>query len=103
KNQRLTPGLDSKTKAADELKAKLKDLESDDYKTREQAHKDLAAMGPKIAKQLSPYVASENAEVKRHIGEILKEFEQMVEESADDDEGENKSTQTWINQDTIET
>jgi hypothetical protein len=99
----FTPGLDSNPKAIEELNAKLKDLESDDYKTREQAHKDLAAMGPKIAKQLSPYLASENAELKRHISEILKEFEQLAEEEGEDEEGEGTTVQVWINQDTIET
>jgi hypothetical protein len=98
----FTPGLDSNGKAADELKARLKDLESDDYKTREQAHKDLSAMGPKIAKQLAPHLASENAEVKRHVSEILKEFEQATEEAADDEE-EGSKQQAWINEDTVET
>jgi hypothetical protein len=99
----FTPGLDSNAKAAAELQAKLKDLESDDYNTREQAHKDLAAMGPKISKQLAPYATSENAEVKRHVSEILKDFEQQAEESSEDEDGEEKSNQVWINQDTVET
>ena len=99
----FTPGLDSNEKAANELKAKLKDLESDDYNTREQAHKDLAAMGPKISKQLAPYAASENAEVKRHVSEILKEFEQQAEEASEDEEDEGKTNQVWINDDTVET
>lgn len=98
----FTPGLDSNTKAAEELNQKLKDLESDDYKTREQAHKDLAAMGPKIAKQLSPHLASENAEVKRHVTEILKEFEEAAAEEEDEEEG-NKPQQAWIEEDTVET
>lgn len=99
----FTPGLDSNPKAADELKAKLKDLESDDYNTREQAHKDLVAMGPKISKQLAPFAVSENAEVKRHVGEILKDFEQQTEESSDEEDGDAKSNQPWINEDTVET
>jgi hypothetical protein len=99
----FTPGLDSNEKAANELKAKLKDLESDDYNTREQAHKDLAAMGPKISKQLVPYAASENAEVKRHVSEILKEFEQQAEEASEDEQDEGKTNQVWINDDTVET
>lgn len=99
----FTPGLDSNSKASEDLKQKLKDLESDDYKTREQAHKDLSAMGPKIARQLAPYAASENAEVKRHITEILKEFEQMAEDSEGDEDGEGKPAEVWIDEDTIET
>lgn len=99
----FTPGLDSNAKAAGDLKAKLKDLESDDYNTREQAHKDLVAMGPKIARQLVPYAVSENAEVKRHVGEILKDFEQQAEESSEDEDEGSKADQVWINEDTVET
>lgn len=98
----FTPGLDSNTKAGEELKGKLKDLESDDYNTREQARKDLAAMGPKIAQQLTPHLNSENVEVKRHVTEILKEFEQQAEETSEDEEG-GASNKPWIDEDTIET
>jgi hypothetical protein len=100
----FTPGLESNAKAAEELKAKLQDLESDDYQTREQAHKALAAMGPKIAKHIAPYAASENAEVKRHVTEILKEFEATAEEREESDEEESVSTpHVWINEDTLVT
>jgi hypothetical protein len=99
----FTPGLDSNQKAAEEIQAKLKDLESDDYQTREQARKDLAAMGPKISKQLAPYLNSENVEVKRHVTEIMKEFEQQAEEASEDDEADAHANKVWINQDTIET
>jgi hypothetical protein len=98
----FTPGLGSNSKLAGDLQAKLKDLESDDYKTREQAHKDLAAMGPRISKQLAPHLQSENTEVKRHVTEIMKEFEQLAEE-AEDEEGQSKAEKPLINQDTIET
>lgn len=99
----FTPGLGSNSKTGEDLKAKLKLLESDDYKTREQAHKDLAAMGPQIAKQIEPFTTSENAEVKRHVTEILKEFEQLMEEQSDDDEGSGKAIKPLIELDTIET
>lgn len=98
----FTPGLDSNSKAAEQLNAKLKDLESDDYNTREQARKDLAAMGPKISMQLTPHLNSENVEVKRHVTEILKDFEQQAEEESEDEEGIS-SNKPWINEDTIET
>jgi hypothetical protein len=99
----FVPGLDSNPKAADELAAKIKDLESDDYKTREQARKDLLAMGPRISKQIAPHLESENAEVKRHVTEIMKEFEQQMEEAADDEEGASEAVKPLINLDTLET
>jgi hypothetical protein len=98
----FTPGLDSNPAVAKELDDKLKALESDDYQAREQAHKDLAALGPKILKQLAPHASSENPEVKRHVTEILKEFEQLAEEG-EEEESEGTKEKAWINEDTIET
>ena len=60
-------------------------------------------MGPKISAQLTPHAQSENAEVKRHITEILKEFEEQAEEESDDEEGNTKAERPWIKLDTIET
>ncbi|HZL86979.1 MAG TPA: hypothetical protein VFB96_01270 [Pirellulaceae bacterium] len=81
----FTPGLDANTRLDEQIQALIKDLGSDDYKTREQAHKDLAAMGRKVQKELEKFAADENAEVKRHVTEILKELEEAAEEG--DDEG----------------
>jgi hypothetical protein len=98
----FTPGLDSNPTVSKQLSDKLKDLESDDYQTREQAHKDLAAMGPKISKQLAEHINSENAEVKRHVTEIMKEFEQMTEEASEEEDGASQP-KAWIDDDTVET
>jgi hypothetical protein len=98
----FTPGLDSNPTMSKQLADKLKDLESDDYQTREQAHKDLSALGPKISKQLAEHINSENAEVKRHVTEIMKEFEQLMEEASEEDEGAAQQ-KPWIDEDTIET
>ncbi|MDX1945045.1 MAG: hypothetical protein SFU86_06530 [Pirellulaceae bacterium] len=97
----FTPGLDSYPKQIAELEKLVENLGSDDYKTREQSHKDLAAMGIKIQKELEKHAASENAEIKRHIGEILKEMEEAAEEQAEDEEG--TAEQPWIRQDTVVT
>ena len=51
----LRPGLDSYPKLAGEIEGLIKNLSSDDYKTREQAHKDLAAMGVKVRKELERF------------------------------------------------
>jgi hypothetical protein len=87
----FTPGLDANTKLDEQIQALIKDLGSDDYKTREQAHKDLAAMGRKVLKELEKFTADENAEVKRHVTEILKELEEAAEE-AEDLEGSSAAT-----------
>lgn len=82
----FAPGLDSNTKLDEQIQTLIKTLSSDDYKTREQAHKDLAAMGRIVQKELEKYAADENAEVKRHVTEILKELEEAAAE-AEDTEG----------------
>ncbi len=97
----LKPGLDSYPKVLAEIEGLIKNLGSDDYKTREQAHKDLAAMGTKIRHELERFAADENAEIKRHVGEILKELDQQAEEMADDDEA--NAEQPWIRLDTLVT
>ena len=98
----FSPGLDSNTKAAQDLLDLIGKLGSDDYKTREQAHKDLAAKGPRVQKELEKAIASDNAEVKRHISEILKEFEEAAEEKDDAEESSGESS-PWIRLDTIVT
>jgi hypothetical protein len=100
--QSFSPGLDSYPKVIAEIEELIKNLGSDDYKTREQAHKDLAAMGIKIQKELERFANDENAEIKRHVGEILKELEEQNEEAEDfDDEG--GVERPWIRLDTVVT
>jgi hypothetical protein len=82
----FAPGLDSNTKLDEQIQTLIKTLSSDDYKTREQAHKDLVAMGRTVQKELEKYTADENAELKRHATEILKELEEAAAE-AEDSEG----------------
>jgi hypothetical protein len=98
----FTPGLDSNKKAAEQINGLVEKLGSDDYKTREQAHKDLAAMGIRVQKELEKHVGSENAELKRHVSEILKELEEATEEQADDD-AEASVASPWIQLDTVVT
>jgi hypothetical protein len=98
----FSPGLDSYPKVLADLEEKVKSLGSDDYQTREQAHKDLAAMGVKIRKELDRFVNDENAEIKRHVGEIIKEIEEQTEQAdAFDEEGGGQ--QAWIRLDTVVT
>ncbi|MEX2176240.1 MAG: hypothetical protein WD872_17900 [Pirellulaceae bacterium] len=97
----FTPGLESNPKQLADLEALINNLASDDYKTREQAHKDLAAMGLKVRQELERHAASENAEIKRHVGEILKELETRSEELGDDDEA--TVEQPWLRLDTVVT
>lgn len=98
----LTPGLDSYPQVIEEIESLIQGLGSDDYKTREQAHKDLSAKGIRIQKELERFANDENAEIKRHVGEILKEFEAQAEEQDDLDE-EGTAQLPWIRPDTVVT
>ncbi len=98
----FAPGLDANTKLDEQIQALIKTLSSDDYKTREQAHKDLAAMGRKVQKELEKFAADENAEVKRHVTEILKELEEAAAE-ADEIEGGAGANQPLARLDTVVT
>lgn len=102
KIRKFTPGLDSYPKLAGEIKQKIADLASDEYKTREQAHKELVAMGTQIRKELESHSSDVNAEIKRHVGEILKELEEQAEEQDELEEGE-LAEQPWIRLDTVVT
>jgi hypothetical protein len=97
----FTPGLDANTKLDEQIQGLIKDLGSDDYKTREQAHKDLAAMGRKVQKELEKFAADENAEVKRHVTEILKEVEEAAEDG--DEESSMNALQPLARLDTVVT
>lgn len=98
----FTPGLDSNKKAAEQIKSLIDKLGGDDYKTREQAHKDLSALGIRVRKEIEKHAASENAELKRHVSEIIKEIDEAAEDLADDDSGEGADS-PWIQLDTVVT
>lgn len=98
----FAPGLDSNAKMAENIQALVTKLSSDDFKTREQAHKDLAAMGNSVQKELEQHTGTDDAELKRHLSEILKEIAEAVEE-ASDDEHANVVSQPWIRLDTVVT
>ena len=58
-------------------------------------------MGVRIRKELERFAADENAEIKRHVGEILKELDEQAEQQADDDPS--AVQQPWIRFDTLVT
>lgn len=102
KIQSFSPGLSSNPKLNEEITTLINNLGADDYKAREQAHRDLVARGLRIRQQLMTRIGDENAEIKRHISDILKEFEQLEEEREDEDQQIANET-ALIAQDTIVT
>jgi hypothetical protein len=97
----ISPGLDSSPELSAKVNGLIEALGSDDYKAREQSHKDLAAMGLKVQNILQGYRNDENMERKRHIGEILKEFEELL--SQQDEEEADAADRPLIAKDTVVT
>jgi hypothetical protein len=96
----IAPGLSSSPELSKKVNDLIEALGSDDYKAREQAHKDLQAMGLKVKGILDTYRNDENTERKRHVLEILKEFEEQI--GAHDDE-EGPAERPLIAKDTVVT
>lgn len=96
----FTPGLDSKPALARQIAGLIDLLGNDDYKTREQAQRDLVGYGVKVQRELEQRLNSENAEIKRRVGEILKELEEQADNS--DDES-TPADAPWIRLDTLVT
>jgi len=100
----ITPGLDSHTKLAATIKTLIQTLGDDDYKAREQAHKDLLAMGPPIRDIVAEYTEDKNAERKRHATEIVQKLDEMSEQSGFDEFGEeSESNRKYVRYDLVET
>jgi hypothetical protein len=80
------PGLDSFPQLRQRIDKLVEDLGSDDYATREAAHKGLLAMALPLRREIYRFQDGGNAERKRHLESIRKEIETMLEDLADDDE-----------------
>ena len=98
----LTPGLDSHPEMFGQIKALIETLGGEDYKAREEAHKELLTIGPKIHSLLAAHKDDENAERKRHIEQILKELDELAEDKDELEEGA-QSDQEWAHLDTVVT
>ena len=98
----FTPGLDSKPDLSKQVGDLIEKLGSDDYQTREQAHKALVAMGLNVIKELQRHKDDENAERKQHIQKILKQFEELAEEQHELEDSQ-FAKPSWIRQDTVVT
>jgi hypothetical protein len=76
----LRPGLESIPQKREQIESLIDSLGSDDYKTREDAHKELVAMGLLLRHEIYRFEDGGNAERKRHLEEIRKDIETMIDE-----------------------
>lgn len=98
KLRKIIPGLDSTPGRTEKITKLIADLGADDYKVREEAHRELVEMGPGVRAELDRFAADENAERRRHVGEISKAIDEAAEEKEDEGTG---SGESWIRQDTV--
>ena len=82
----IRPGLNSFPELKKKIDLHIENLGHKDYKTRQQAHKSIVAMGMQLRNELPNFEDGGNAERKRHLDEIRKEVNQMVEEMMDDED-----------------
>lgn len=98
----ITPGLDSHTKLSGQIKKLIEDLGSKDYKSREDAHKELLKFGPPVRDIVAEYTDDKNAERKRHASEIVAKLDEQGDDFGSDDE-DSQQSRTWVRHDTVVT
>lgn len=96
----FVPGLKSHPQLEAEIAKQIEELGSEDFKAREQAHRDLAQRGVAIKRILEQHVDDASAEQRRHLQQLLKELDES--DSSSEEEGA-ESRQPWIADDTIVT
>lgn len=93
------PGLESFPEMSKKITTLVENLGSNDFKVREEAQKELLAMGLPIRAELRQQTNDTNSERVRRIRDILTKLDELAEESDDPTAGE----QAWLRGDAIET
>jgi hypothetical protein len=93
------PGLESFPEVSKKIASQVESLGSNDFKVREEAQKELLAMGLPIRAELRQHTGDSNSERVRRIRDILSKLDELAEESDDPTAGE----QAWLRGDAIET
>lgn len=99
----ITPGLDSHTKLSAKIDKLIADLGGADYKAREQAQKELLALGLPVRDIIAVHTDSDNAELKRRAGEIVQKLDEAAGDGSDDFDDDTPKNKTWVRYDIVET
>jgi hypothetical protein len=83
--QYLRPGLESIPELNEKLKNLVEQLGDKEFQAREQAHRELLAMGVSIRNQLRTFNDAGSAERKKHLQTLTEEIEELAE---DEDPGQ---------------
>jgi hypothetical protein len=93
------PGLESFPETSKKIATLVENLGSNDFKIREEAQKELLAMGMPIRAELRQHTTDTNSERVRRIRDILTKLDELAEESDDPTANE----QIWLRGDAIDT
>lgn len=77
------PGLESLPQKQSKLNLLVKQLGDATYQTRETAHQELVKMGLPIRKELTKFSDGGSVERKKHLAEINKEMNELVDDAED--------------------
>lgn len=80
------PGLDSFPQKQAELKRLVEELGDGTYQVRENAHRALVRMGLPLKNEISKFTDGGSVERKKHLVEIRKELDELVDDMDDMDE-----------------
>jgi hypothetical protein len=78
--QYLRPGLESIPELNEKLKNLVEQLGDKEFQAREQAHRELLAMGVSIRNQLRTFNDGGSAERKKHLQTLTEEIEELAED-----------------------
>ena len=80
------PGLDSFPEKQQQLKQLVEELGDGSYQVREDAHKELLKMGLPLREEIALFSDGGSIERKKHLAEIIKELDELLDELEDEDE-----------------
>jgi hypothetical protein len=96
----FVPGLSSRPELLKKIEDAIAKLASADQAERDQAHKQLSAMGPGVEGEVRKFKGDANAERAKHVGTLLAEFEKKQAEAEKLGEGVERA---WVREDTVVT
>lgn len=79
----LRPGLDSFPQMTQDIASLVEKLGDRDFQTREQAHRELVAMGRAIRSEIGNFDDGGSAERKKHLDKIREQIEEMADDEAE--------------------
>lgn len=83
---KIQPGTDSLPEMKEKVGNLVEQLGSREFRERENAHRDLVGMGLLIVKLIQDFDDGGSAERKKHLTEIRKEIDELVEQAEDESE-----------------